>query len=109
ACDTTISPGTSIGTTISNASPGAYICLNSGNYSGFTLNNVQKNPRVTVRALTSANITGTVSLTGSTQGVTIDLGGGTLSTVNVTGSGVQNVTFRQFDQKGVITVGGPNG
>jgi len=97
SCTTTLNAGAAVGTSISNAAAGDVICLNNGNYAGFTLNNVSKSPRVTVRAVNSgsATFTGEVSLTGSTNGMTFD-------GINYTGIGIRsgtqsNLTFKNGD------------
>jgi hypothetical protein len=108
ACDSTVSSGANLATTISGAAAGAYICLNTGNYStGVTINNISKSPRVTLRALTTANITGTLAFTGSTSGITIDLGGGTLNGIDFTGATIHDIAVRQFAQTGLILAEGP--
>lgn len=96
-CTTTLNAGAAVGTSISGAANGAVICLNNGNYSGFTLNNVSKSPRVTVRAVNSGSATFTsgLSITGSTSGITID--GVNYSGITITGASAQNLTFKNAD------------
>ena len=104
-CDQTLSAGASVGSAISSAAAGATICLNNGNYSGFTLNNVVKSPRVTVRAVNSksASFTGGISILGNTNGVTFD--GINFAGVSITGSGAANLTFKNADaSKGTMHV-----
>jgi len=96
-CDQTLSAGANVGSAISSAAAGTTICLNNGNYSGFTLNNVVKSPRVTVRAVNSksASFTGGISILGNTNGVTFD--GVNFAGVSITGSGAANLTFKNAD------------
>lgn len=104
-CTTTLSAGANVGTSISSASGGAVICLNNGNYSGFTLNNVSKSPRVTIRAVNpgGASFTGGLSMEGNTKGLTFD--GVNLAGVSITGSSAGDMTFKNADaSKGQIHI-----
>ena len=106
-CDQTLSAGANVGSAISSATAGAVICLSNGNYGGFTLNNVSKSPSVTVRAVNSgsASLTGQVSITGSTNGVTFD--GINYSGITITGASAASLTFRNGDaSKGTIRIDG---
>jgi hypothetical protein len=106
-CTTTLSAGAAVGTSISSAASGDVICLNDGNYSGFTLNNVSKSPRVTVRAVNSgsATFTSQLSITGSTSGLTFD--GIDYTQIRITGATVANLTFKNGDASaGTIEIDG---
>jgi hypothetical protein len=99
-CTSTLSAGAAVGTAITNATAGDVICLNNGNYSGFTLNNVSKNPRVTVRAVNagSATFTSGIIFSGSTSGMTFD--GVNYSGIYVgqaTGDTTKDLTFMNGD------------
>lgn len=106
-CDQTLSPGANVGSAISSAAAGSAVCLSDGNYGGITLNNVNKSPSVTVRAVNSgsASFTGQVSITGSTNGLTFD--GINYKGIGITGANASNLTFRNGDaSKGTIEVDG---
>jgi hypothetical protein len=105
SCTTTLSAGATVSSSISSASGGDVICLNDGNYSGFTLTNVSKSPRVTIRAVNagSANFTGNIEMAGSTSGLTFD--GINYTGINATGTGISNLTFKNGDaSKGTIVI-----
>lgn len=104
SCAQTLSAGANVASAVSSASAGSTICLNNGNYSGFTLSGVSKNPRVTIRAVNprGASITSTLTLTGGTNGLTFD--GVNLGTVWVTGSTTRELTFYNFASSGAITI-----
>lgn len=107
ACTTTLSAGANVGTTISEAANGAVICLNNGNYSGFTLNNVGKSPRVTIRAVNSgqATFTSEVTFNGSTNGLTFD--GINYNGISITGASAANLTFKNGDaSKATVEIDG---
>lgn len=97
ACTQTLTAGANVGSAVSNAAPGTTICLNNGNYSGFTLNNVGKSPRVTVRAVNpgGATFTGEVAFAGSTNGVTFD--GINYRGISVTGASAHDLSFKNGD------------
>lgn len=97
ACDQTLSAGANVASAITSAAPGATVCLATGNYSGFTLNNVNKSPRVTVRALTpgGVNFAGQLSITGGTNGVTFE--GINYNGISITGANAANLTFKNGD------------
>lgn len=106
-CDQTLSAGASVSSAISSAAAGATVCLSNGNYGGFTLNNVSKSPRVTVRAVNAGgvNFTGQVGITGSTNGVTFE--GINYNGITITGTSAANLTFRNGDaSKGTIQIDG---
>ena len=105
SCTSTLSAGAAVGTAISSAAGGAVICLNNGNYSGFTLTNVSKSPRVTIRAVNAggASFTGNIEMAGSTSGLTFD--GINYTGINATGTGIANLTFKNGDaSKGTIVI-----
>jgi hypothetical protein len=107
ACTSTLSSGAAVGAAISGAAAGDTICLNNGTYSGFTLNNVSKSPRVTVQAVNAggATITSTISITGSTSGLTFD--GVNYSGISITGTTVSGLTFKNGDASaGTVEIDG---
>ena len=104
-CTTTLSAGATVSSSISSASGGDVICLNNGNYSGFTLTNVAKSPRVTIRAVNAggASFTGGIEMAGSTSGLTFD--GINYTGISATGTGISNLTFKNGDaSKGTVTI-----
>lgn len=66
-CTTTISTGTNLSTTLTNAAAGDTICLNSGAWGSVTLNNIQKSNYVTIRSTTGQGAVIGISVTGSTK------------------------------------------
>lgn len=107
SCHQTLNAGASVGTAITSATAGSTICLSNGNYAGFTLNNVAKSPRVTVRAVNSggASFTGQIGITGSTNGVTFD--GVNYRGILIAGASAANLTFRNGDaSNGTIEIDG---
>lgn len=96
ACTTTLSAGANVGTAITGAAGGAVICLSNGNYSGFNLSGVSKNPSVTVKALNdfASTFTGTITLENGTNGLTLE--GFNLSAVRIIGSSTRNITVRKY-------------
>lgn len=106
SCSQTLSAGANVGSAISSAAGGATICLNNGNYSGFTLNGVSKSPRVTVRALNgrSASLTGTLTISGNTNGITIS--GINLGNVSLSGASTREITISDFNGTGKINIDG---
>lgn len=105
SCTTTLSAGANVGTSISGATAGDTICLNDGNYSGFTLNGVSKSPRVTVRAVNSrsASFTSGVTFSGNTNGITID-GVNFNSTIEIFGQNTREITLQDFNSLGEINI-----
>lgn len=106
-CTQTLSPGANVGAAISSAAAGSTICLSNGNYSGFTLTGVSKNPRVTVQAVTpkGASFTSAITLNGNSAGLTI--GGVNLAGVLITSANTRDITFRNADaSKGTIEIDG---
>lgn len=109
ACSQTLNAGANVGAAISGAAAGAILCLANGDYAGFTLNNVVKSPRVTIRAVNprGANFTGTVGIRGNTNGLTFE--GINYSGIDITGADVANLTFRNGDaSRGAIRIDGVN-
>lgn len=106
SCDQTINSGANVSSAISNASPGTTICLNDGSYGGFTLSNVSKSPRVVVLATNNlgASFSGTITITGGTNGVTFD--GFEFRNITITGSSTRELTFRNYNQTGKLTIDG---
>src|SRR5258706_7598635 len=51
SCTSTLDAGANVGSAISSAAAGATICLNNGNYGGFSLSGINKNPRVIVQSV----------------------------------------------------------
>ena len=106
-CTTTLSSGANVSSAISSATAGSIICLSDGNYGGFTLNGVSKNPRVIVQAINSgqANFTSAVNLSGGTNGITID--GANYTGVNITGTNTREITLKNGDaSNGTIQIDG---
>ncbi len=106
-CDQTLNAGADVRAAIAAAAAGTTICLNNGNYGGFTLNGVSKYPRVTVQAVNpgSAAFTGALTFTGNTHGITID--GVDLSGALITGTNTRDITLRNADaSEGTIQIDG---
>lgn len=74
SCTTTLSAGANIATSISSATAGDTICLNSGVYSAVSLPTTTKSPRVTVKAVTPLGPqVGGINVGAATpNGITID-------------------------------------
>ncbi len=104
SCSQTLSAGANVGSAISSAAGGSTICLNNGNYSGFTLNGVSKSPRVTVRAVNKlgASFTGSLAFSGGTNGLTFD--GFNLTSISITGASTRELTFRNYNQTGQFRI-----
>jgi len=109
SCTQTLSPGANVGSAITSAAAGSTICLSNGNYGGFTLNGVGKNPRVTVRAVNhlGATFTGGLTLSGGTNGFTFD--GFNFASVYLTGTNTRELTFRNYNQTGQMRIDGVTG
>lgn len=106
SCDQTLSAGANIGSAITGAPAGSTICVSNGSYSGFSLSGVSKSPRVTVRAANNlgASITGTVSIGGNTNGVTLE--GFNFTNIQISGANTRELTFRNYNQTGKFTIDG---
>ena len=106
ACTQTLNAGANVGSAISSAAPGSTICLNDGSYSGFTLNGVSKNPRVSVKSINplGASFTGTLNFSGNSNGVTMD--GFTFTGISITGASTRESTFRNYNQTGKFLIDG---
>ena len=106
SCTQTLSAGANVGSAVSSATGGSTICLNNGNYSGFTLNGVTKTPRVTVRAVNSRSATFTQKITfqGGTNGITID--GVNLGAVDIVGTSTREISLLNFNGTGKIDISG---
>lgn len=104
ACTQTLSAGANIASAVSSATAGSTICLNDGNYSGFTLNGISKNPRVTVQAVNplGASFTGDITFTGNTNGVTFD--GFNFANVTISGANTRELTIRNYNQTGQMII-----
>lgn len=106
-CDLNLNAGADVRAAISAAAAGTTICLGDGNYGGFSLNGVSKNPRVTVQALNagSAAFTASITFSGNTNGITID--GVNLAGAFITGANTREITLRNADaSKGTIQIDG---
>ncbi len=105
-CTQTLSAGANVASAVSSAAAGSTICLNNGSYSGFTLNGVSKNPRVTVLAVNplGASFTGALAFTGNTNGLTFD--GFNFTNVTITGASTRELTFRNYNQTGKFLIDG---
>lgn len=104
-CSQTLNSGANVGSAVSSAAAGSTICLNNGNYSGFTLSSVSKSPQVTVRAINpgSATFTSAVSFTGSASGLTFD--GINYNGINITGASAHDLSFKNGDaSRGAVYV-----
>jgi len=107
ACDQTLSVGANVRASISAAAPGTTVCLNDGDYAGFTLSGISKSPRVTVQAVNprGATFSGVISFTGNTQGITID--GVNLTGAVITGANTREITLKNADaSEGTIQIDG---
>lgn len=105
-CTQTLSAGANVGSAISSAAAGSTICLSNGNYGGFSLNGVSKSPRVTVRAVNrlGASITGTITISGNTNGLTFD--GFNFTSIRIGGANTRELTFRNYNQTGQFLIDG---
>jgi hypothetical protein len=88
-CTQTISPGTSLATTITNASSGTVICLNAGSYGSVTLGSA------------TGNKSGEVTVQPAGSGVTAELG-------IILNNGVTNLTFDGLKFTGGAEILGAN-
>jgi hypothetical protein len=106
SCTQTLTSGANVGSAITAAAAGSTICLSSGDYGGFTLSGVSKNPRVTVVAVSrlGASFTGGLVFTGGTNGLTLD--GFNFRSISVTGASTRELTFRNYNQTGKFTIDG---
>ena len=106
SCTQTLNSGANVGSAISGAAAGSTICLNNGNYSGFTLSGVSKNPRVTVRAMNQlgASFAGGLTFTGNTSGLTFD--GFNFGNITITGASTRELTFRNYNQTNKFRIDG---
>ncbi|MBK8238923.1 MAG: right-handed parallel beta-helix repeat-containing protein [Deltaproteobacteria bacterium] len=93
-----LDPGADVGAAIAAAPPGSTICLADGEYDGFVLDGVSKDPRVTVLAVhrLQASFTSAVSVSGGTNGFTFD--GFTFAEISIDGADTRELTFRNYDQ-----------
>lgn len=89
-CTTTISVGTNLSTTITNAAAGATICLNSGNWGSQSAPNVTKSPVVTIRSTTGIGARMTLNV-GQGNGLTYD--SLELNSFTISGSNTRNITI----------------
>lgn len=106
-CEQTLNAGADVRAAIIAAAAGTTLCLDNGNYGGFTLSGVTKNPRVTVQAVNpgSARFTGTLTFSGNANGITID--GVDLSGAFITGANTREITLRNADaSQGTIQIDG---
>lgn len=105
-CTQTLNAGANVASAVSSAAAGSTICLNNGNYGGFTLNGVSKNPRVTVHAVNplGASFTGTLAFSGNTNGLTFD--GFNFTGITITGASTRELTFRNYNQTGKFLIDG---
>jgi hypothetical protein len=102
SCTQTISPGTSVATAIANAAAGSTICLNTGSYGSVNVSNVAKSPRVTVRSATGKGASFSLSVTGSSRGLTFDSVTLTSMTLGSNGSNTyRDITVQNSDFRGV--------
>jgi len=106
SCTQTLSAGANVASAVSSAAAGTTICLNNGNYGGFTLSGVSKNPRVTVRAVNQlgASFTGGLTFTGGTNGLTFD--GFNFASITITGASTRELTFRNYNQTKKFDISG---
>lgn len=106
-CDSTISSGSNLNTSISGMTAGQTLCLNAGTYAtGMSLTGWTKSPSVTVKPVTTSTavtLTG-LAFNGSVSGVTFDAhqgGAGTWFTAN-------NISFNSSGTKTNLIVRGVN-
>jgi len=106
SCTQTLSSGANVGSAITSAAAGSTICLSNGSYGGFTLSGVTKSPRVTVVAVNplGASFTGTLTITGNTNGLTFD--GFDFGPITITGASTRDITFRNFNGRNQIRIDG---
>lgn len=104
ACTTTLAAGANIGTAVSNSNPGDRICLRSGSFPAFTLNNITRNPRVTVVALVRRSATSGFVVQGNSNGITLD--GLTLTSGLITGAGTRNISVQNSAFTGQMRIDG---
>lgn len=106
SCTQTLSPGANVQSAVSSAAAGSTICLESGNYNGFSLNGVAKSPRVTLRATSQlgASFTGGLTFAGNTNGLTFE--GINFVGIVITGTNTRDLTFRNFNLTGQVRIDG---
>jgi hypothetical protein len=106
SCTQTLSSGANVGSAITSAAAGSMICLSNGSYGGFTLSGVSKSPRVTVAAVNplGASFSGTIAITGNTNGLTFD--GFDFGPITITGTSTRDLTFRNFNGRNKISIDG---
>lgn len=115
-CTTTISTGTSLATTISNATAGAVICLNNGNYGSLTTS-ANKAGRVTIRSVNPQGATiSPLTVQSGANNLTFkslviggfDISGSTTRNISILGSAVtaaSTINTTSFNQNNILIDG----
>lgn len=96
ACTTTISTGTNVATTVSNASAGDTVCLNSGSYGSVTFSGISKASDVIIQSTTGVGASITPTISNGSNHLKFDhltMPGGFV----ITGSTTKNITISASD------------